>query len=146
MGFILDTSAPEFGEYGAEVRSESFYLHGEDTTAHVYKGAPLPHHVIRVYPQFKPQPDGQAPRASLDDINQSKWILDNSIGARDPVVRSAYDRITRELAHALAFEQRWKERIVNVGAIELLIEDIPKLRAVLDAVEAHVKGVRRVDS
>lgn len=146
MGLILDTSAPEFGEYGVEVRRESFCLHGEDITDHVYKGAPLPRHVIHVYPQLRPQPDGQAPRATLDDINQSKWILDNSIGTRDPVVRAAYNRITRELAYALVGEQQWREKTVNVGAIELLIEDIPKLRAVLDAVEAHVKGVRRVDS
>jgi hypothetical protein len=84
MGFILDQT-PEMGEYGGEVRRESFYLRGEDTYDYAYNGAPLPRHVIIQYPQY---------------------------GSSGRVATAA-------------------------GTVEILLEDIPKIRAVLDAVEAH---------
>lgn len=85
MGFILDTSAPEFGEYATEVRSESFYLHGETPKVAVEAAR----HGIFLYPHY---------------LNERQ------------------------------------------GSIELLLEDIPKLRAILDAVEAYVKEERGVDT
>jgi hypothetical protein len=75
MGCCIE-STPEMGEYSVEVRSESFYLRGEDSYLAVQR------HALFVYPN--PSPDGRQ------------------------------------------------------GTVEILIEDIDKIRACLDAVEAHL--------
>lgn len=73
MGLLVE-STPEMGEYSVEIRSESFYLRGDDS----YNGNVR--HAIELYPS---PPGG------------------------------------------------------NQGTVEILIEDIPKIRAALDLVEKH---------
>ncbi len=76
MGFCIE-STPEMGEYSVEVRSESFYLSGEDC----YNGKRR--HAIFIYP------------SSPNNREQ--------------------------------------------GSVEILIEDIPKIRAALDVIEETIK-------
>lgn len=75
MGMCLDPT-PEMGEYSVEVRRESFYLRGEDSTHFDQR------HAIELYPHYA--------------------------GG-------------------------------NQGTVEILIEDIPKIRAALDQVEQYLK-------
>lgn len=77
MGYI-PRMTPEAGEYSVEVRSESFYLRGEE-----------------------PEPDRPSPRHSVGVYPKGE---------------------------------------TNLGTAELLIEDIPKIRAALDVVEQYVAG------
>lgn len=80
MGFCAEP-VPEMGEYSVEVRSESFYLRGEDCYDAEHNGAEYPRHIIHTY------------------------------GKR-------------------------------AGTVEILIEDISKIRAALDQVEAIVNACK----
>jgi len=48
MGFIPEMPV-ECGEYSVEIRSESFYLRGEDTFEAEYEAGEYPRHCIQVY-------------------------------------------------------------------------------------------------
>lgn len=87
MGMVLDETPP-MGEFGGEVRSESFYLRGE------YNG-------------------------QTDEERAAE-------GGRGPLYRKRRHAITV-----------YENGDTGQGTVEILIEDIPKVRAVLDAVEAH---------
>lgn len=98
MGMILE-STPEMGEYNVEVRSESFYISGED---HTFAKADLP-----------------CPGAGCDVVGEHR--------------------------HSGGIEYRKVEHSIFVygdrsgqGTAEILIADIPKIRAALDEIEAYV--------
>ncbi len=53
------------------------------------------------------------------------------------------DSYDRERRHAIELYPSSNDGRHGQGTAEILIEDIPKIRACLDAVEAYVKGQRR---
>lgn len=135
MGHILDET-PEMGEYGGEVRNESFYLSGEDTHDWRYNGAPRPRHAPILYVDSH-EVTLSAREMTPDDRERAEWIIDRH-QINDPIVLKAIRDLIED--GKAARERRMKERsTMSAGTIEFLIEDIPKIRAVLDAVEKHVQ-------
>jgi len=101
MGFCL-TETEAMGEYGGEVRRESFYLRGE--------------------------------------TNEFKEVGTQPCHCGKPDCRATEPRYEYQKArHGIVV---YENGDCGQGTVEILIEDIPKVRAVLDAVEAHV--LRRV--
>lgn len=117
MGAILEQS-PEMGEYHTEVRRESFYLRGEHNAAWVRSlkdGRGLTKTGVAC------MIDGEKFEMREDDFKPRGEGWEYRFG------------ITRR--HAI---HMYPDHC-NQGSIELLIEDIPKIRAVLDAVEKYIK-------
>ncbi len=129
MGHILD-STEAMGEYSAEVRDESFYVYGEEGP-HDSDGA-LPRHVVRL--SGERLPGEQERRPTDNEFEDMLYLLD----MQGPGGRRALERLKAEARRARRAEV--VPRRANYGSAEFLIEDIPKLRAVLDAVEAHVEA------
>lgn len=75
MGLCAEPS-PEMGEYHVEVRSESFYLRGEDDYDHRFNGAPKPRHTIWT--------NGGTAEFLIEDI---------------PKIRAALDQVERIAEH-----------------------------------------------
>jgi hypothetical protein len=132
----IPAPTPEMGEYSTEVRRESFYLNGESTYGHVYEGQPRPHSPV-LYVERRPLAGGD-PLTDKERI-RLEWVIAHG-SAADPVVQDAHDAL---LDDARAWRLRAKEeyeRVTTVGTVEFLIEDIPKIRALLDLVEeVHVR-------
>jgi hypothetical protein len=102
MGYCAEPT-PEMGEYSVEVRSESFYLRGEDTYGF---GPP------------KPCPERCDVVGTHHHGGEPVWVKQKHAIYVYPVpVQSA-----------------------RQGTIELLIEDIPKIRAALDQAERIAAG------
>lgn len=121
MGFILEKT-PEMGEYHAEVRSESFYISGEPS-----------HAWVRVKNSSAEQADRLEGRLSYDDPR---------IEVSDSQTRPDGEGWTIryiERRHAFFLYRDGSGQ----GTAEMLIEDIPKIRAVIDAVAAYVEWRRR---
>lgn len=143
MGQIL-TMPDEAGEYSVEVRRESFYLVGEDAYDHQFQDAPPPRHAITLYPGIRAattQPiDKDLLTIVLYVIDELIEELPGQVGAGGipGAPKVAWIMVKNELARALAEEANISNRVPRVGNIEILIEDIPKIRACLDAVEEHV--------
>lgn len=136
MGYIPQPTA-EMGEYSIEVRRESFYLMGEDVYDVVFEGAEEPRHIIHFYPNVKPA-DGEP--VSEDDLDMLLHVVSGSLGSLSGVVHTAWKRLEAELARARAAEGHYRERLVNCGTVEILTEDIPKIRACFDLVERVENG------
>lgn len=136
MGYCI-TSTPEMGEYSVEARRESFYLRGEDVYDYVYNGAPMPLHVIHFQPDFIPSKDDDN-RASSDDLMMWFTLLRDSPGS--PAALAAKQKVEDELKRARRAEAEYRSRLVKAGTIEILTEDIPKIRACLDIIERYESG------
>ncbi len=92
MGQIIERTE-DMGEYGGEIRENSFLLRGASDFESWHNGQPLPPaHMIFVYPRVR-----------------------EGVDASD---------------------------VSRIGSVEIDIADIPKIRAVLDAVEAEVLSRR----
>ena len=116
MGYIID-STPEMGEYHVEVRRASFYLSG-DANMVWYRPTPT----CRRDPIFPIHEEDDASDFELSD-DQVK-----------PGKGWEFGSATR--THGIYVYQDAESR---QGTAEILIEDIPKIRAALDQVESYVK-------
>lgn len=77
MGYILE-STEAMGEYSVEVRRESFYLRGASLFDHDFEGAPIPDHVIYLYPSSGPTSKERAGTVEIElrDIPKIRAALD----------------------------------------------------------------------
>lgn len=98
MGFILQ-STPEMGEYGVEVRSESFCLGGEYNFERI----------------------GEKPCPAGCDVDGDH-------------THSEYGHVKKR--HSIIMYPVSEE--VNQGTVEILIEDIPKIKACFDEIEKYL--------
>lgn len=125
MGFILDQTS-EMGEYHAEVRRESFYISGASTFRWI-RGRTDENRSV-----FAATPDD-----FTFDETQVHLIEIAETDAR-PEGDGWVCRYVRR-RHGIYV---YPDGPLHQGTAEILIEDIPKIRAVLDAVEAHERGRR----
>ena len=105
MGYILTGDEIDAGPFGAEVRSESFYLIGPNSFQKV-RSTPCP-------------PDCTA------------------VGQHDHAADFEY---VKQRHGIIVYPYSPGES--NQGTVEILLEDIPHIRAALDAIENHLRSKR----
>lgn len=138
MGFILDDT-PEMGEYGGEVRHETFYLYSEDG---VYDTGKAARDSIIVYPadRYREVPN----TLDSDTVEQLEWIIANYMADADfdQMAKRAIERLLKDRCEwKKAFEDSRNSQ-AHYGTVEIRLDAIPKIRAVLDAVEEHARETK----
>lgn len=115
MGCVLE-STPEMGEYSVEVRRESFYLRGSSNF--VWHRSLVNRKPTKACTEILETRGGPVEIADQDNrpVGQG-WVADY-INRRHAIhVRESGD--------------------TGQGTVEILLEDVPKIRAALDAIEAY---------
>lgn len=109
MGFIPEPT-PEMGEYSTEVRSTSFYLRANGRPVYLYCDPykTVDHKIVEEALKFA-------------DLHRAS----TSFRVKDALTQDFLEKVEKAVDHG------------RTGTVELLIEDIPKIRALLDQVEAH---------
>lgn len=117
MGFIPE-STPEMGEYSIEVRNESFYLRGSNN------------YCWSRYVGPEDEASGEA-----DEVRDEGGGYQTEISDRDFRPAGGFIYGVEERRYALTL---YPSSDAGQGTVEILLEDIPKIRAALDQVEKIV--------
>ena len=121
MGKILEPT-PEMGEYKVEVRRESFYISGSTNTVWCKfpaLGNPV---VVNSYLRKK----------GISTVDEGNVLFDDS--EEKPGDDWSFSLVARR--HGIWL---YETEPTGQGTAEILLEDIPKIRAALDQVEEYLK-------
>lgn len=137
MGMCLGET-PETEPYSVEVRSShgEFVLRGEDVHDYVYNGAELPEHAIVVHEERRPSRCENPLLA--EDLELYLDVVNVALAGAPTSRKRAFTKVCAELERARAAEVEADERWTSVGSVTFRLEDIPKLRAAFDQVEAYL--------